>query len=1409
MAGANIYIVEDDRIVAEDIKSSLNNLGFSVPGISSSGNDAIKEVEKKQPDLVLMDIMLQGNMNGIKAAEYILSNFNIPVVYLTAYADEKILDQAKLTGPYGYIIKPFEDNELYTAIEIALHKHKTDKELEKYRERLEEMVEERTAELKKARDELEERVKERTSKLNETNLNLKKEIEERRLAEKALYDSEERYRSLVENAPDIIMHIDLDGTIQFINHHSEKISGDFFIGKNVYDFIPDEYREEAEKKVKTVLDTLLPQNIELYGKLTGLWFDVRIGAALYNNKVTGFTVIATDITDRKRVEDLIRIEKDLVLELSTVKDLKKGIEICAEKALQIYGITSVVVYLLDKNNNNLEAVYYNGVSGENIKKIEQFKPGSYLNSVIKDGKALYTGHDKIKDPPAVIKEVIKKEKWKAIGVLPITHQNIVTGCINVSSHIIDEIYEFSRNALEMISAQMGGSIARLKAEEELRIKDFAITSSINGIAIADLAGNLIYINQALVDMWGIPVNEVIGNNVMEYFENPGLIADVIASLKAKEQWTGELRARRRDGSFFDILLSSSIVKDENGDPVFMMGSALDITERKSTEGLIRIHRDIMTALGSIDDLAEAFDRILEILLKREEIDCGGMYIVEADGTARIISYKGFTPEFVEKIREYSPDSPQAQMIKSGKALYQPYNELSFSRDRVKQREGLKGIAVIPIVHEGRPIAGINLASHAHNDIPVNFRNMLETLAAQLGEVVARIQTEAALRESEHKFASAFMSNASMMAISTLEEGVFIDVNDEFLDNLGFTRDEVIGKTSKELNIFGDIRQREKVKEEVKKNGFARNFEITLRRKNGDFRYTFFSGHTIRLKDKPCWLTVAHDITERIQMETFLHIQHDLSIALSGVTDIKEALDRVLEAGTSYEEMNIGGIYLVDPDTGDFDLISYKNVSSEFVNLVSRYDSDSERARDLSMGKPLYLDYAKNHDESDIQPRQIDNLKSIASIPILHLGEVIACMNIASRTYEEIPLTAKNFLESIASQVGGAISRLRFEKALKDSEEKFRAITENSTDLIVIINIEGKYTYVSPALHRLLGYSPEEILGNTPSLYIYPDDLSLLENAAARSLENPGSPILLRDFRAYKRNRDVIILSGTIINMLNIKGVEGIVGVFHDVTDRKRLEEQIRNHNRLLQEAVTKTEREMEQLMEKHLRIEKLAAIGQIYGNIAHEIRNPLGAIKQSVFFLKRKMNEYPVKIQDHLKLIDRELDKTNNVITNMLNSIDVRRTNFKTVDLYTVISEAAARCRIRERIKLDINIKPGLYRVPGDAVQLQQVFINLITNSIQAIPKEGKISISAKNIKEDKRIEIQIVDNGHGIDDEVISMVFNPLYTTKESGTGLGLGICKQIIEQHGGEINLQSRPGHGTIVTILLPVLSKDKGSR
>jgi PAS domain S-box-containing protein/putative nucleotidyltransferase with HDIG domain len=167
MSRERILVVEDERIVAEDIKLRLNGLAYTVCGIAFSGEEAVKRIGELRPDLVLMDIILEGRMDGIEAASFVKSRFGIPIIYLTAYADDKTLERAKMTEPFGYLLKPFEDRDLKTTIEMALYKFRM---------------------------------------------------------ERMLRESERRYRGVVENAHDAI-YIQTANGFQYVNPAFEKLTG--------------------------------------------------------------------------------------------------------------------------------------------------------------------------------------------------------------------------------------------------------------------------------------------------------------------------------------------------------------------------------------------------------------------------------------------------------------------------------------------------------------------------------------------------------------------------------------------------------------------------------------------------------------------------------------------------------------------------------------------------------------------------------------------------------------------------------------------------------------------------------------------------------------------------------------------------------------------------------------------------------------------------------------------------------------------------------------------------------------------------------------------------------------------------------------------------------------------------------
>ncbi len=141
MSKINVLVVEDESIISKDIQHSLKKLGYNVVGACSKGEKAIELVGSENPDIILMDIMLKGSINGIEAAAVIRCSYAIPIIFLTAYADDSTLSKAKITEPYGYILKPFKEIDLHTTIEMAIYKHGKEQQVVKERDLLYSLVE--------------------------------------------------------------------------------------------------------------------------------------------------------------------------------------------------------------------------------------------------------------------------------------------------------------------------------------------------------------------------------------------------------------------------------------------------------------------------------------------------------------------------------------------------------------------------------------------------------------------------------------------------------------------------------------------------------------------------------------------------------------------------------------------------------------------------------------------------------------------------------------------------------------------------------------------------------------------------------------------------------------------------------------------------------------------------------------------------------------------------------------------------------------------------------------------------------------------------------------------------------------------------------------------------------------------
>lgn len=235
-------------------------------------------------------------------------------------------------------------------------------------------------------------------------------------------------------------------------------------------------------------------------------------------------------------------------------------------------------------------------------------------------------------------------------------------------------------------------------------------------------------------------------------------------------------------------------------------------------------------------------------------------------------------------------------------------------------------------------------------------------------------------------------------------------------------------------------------------------------------------------------------------------------------------------------------------------------------------------------------------------------------------------------------------------------------------------------------------------------------------------------------------------------------------------------------------------------------------LDRLYRAERLAAVGQLAAGVAHEIRNPLTAIRSTMQYLLRGLDPEEPRHELVHELL-REVDRINSTVGGLLSlsrSGELRKSD---IDLVEPLGQAVQLLRARaaeQGVEVCCNLGMGALRVLGDADQLKQVFLNLLLNALQSMPSGGRITVGAAPWPRDERSEpggtrwaqARIEDTGAGIPPEQMRRVFDPFYTTKGDGTGLGLAICHGIVEQHQGEIQLESEVGKGTAVSVRLPLI-------
>jgi len=542
-----------------------------------------------------------------------------------------------------------------------------------------------------------------------------------------------------------------------------------------------------------------------------------------------------------------------------------------------------------------------------------------------------------------------------------------------------------------------------------------------------------------------------------------------------------------------------------------------------------------------------------------------------------------------------------------------------------------------------------------------------------------------------------------------------------------------------------------------------------------------------------------------------------------------------------------------------------------------------------------------------------------AVPVLVDAEAVAVLNVESKQLNAFKVSDRDLLEILAFHVASAFKRLRHERKLVESERRLRLVTDNMLDMVVQTDAEGRFQYVSPSHERLMGIKVEDLVGTSIFERVHPEDQ---ERALKTFIEGVQARVPRKADVRYKHGDGHYAWIESVGNPIfdEKDHLVGTIIASRDITERKRMEDEVRHYSQTLEELVsertkklTESEGRFRQMtdmlpesvfeldtagrviflnqtgvkmlgyddgdLEKGLnafqvispenhpalkanitrimgggpspgyeyvvirkdgtrfpaiayaspitkegktaglrgvlvditerkkmeaaltKSQRLAAIGETAAMVGHDLRNPLQTTTTTLYLARRLLNSGKTEDRNEglglLEELDDQIYYMDKIVSDLQDYARPMGDQLVETNLPDLIKEAIANAKIPPSVDVSYTVQEGSSKATANPILLRRVLVNLMLNAVQAMPNGGKLTILANGTPDSAAITVQ--DNGRGIPAENLDRLFNPFFTTKAQGQGLGLAVCKRLVEAQGGEITVKSELGKGSTFTINL----------
>lgn len=765
-------------------------------------------------------------------------------------------------------------------------------------------------------------------------------------------------------------------------------------------------------------------------------------------------------------------------------------------------------------------------------------------------------------------------------------------------------------------------------------------------------------------------------------------------------------------------VSYSPVRDENDEIIGVAVLEKDLTRRKNTEAELR---------GKLEQNLSLFEEMMEGFALHEVI---------LDENGNPVDYR---------FLEMNPAFERLTGINRNTAIGKTVLELMPDTEK----EWIQKYGEVALTGKPLSFESYSGALNRHYQV-VAYSTRHGMFAVLFNDITERVQSERLLRLSEEKFNKAFQNSPYAIFITNADSGKVVEVNETIYRLAGFTSEDLIGKTTLELNIWESLELRNRFLEMLAEKGRVTNFEAGFRKKDGKVLTGLISAEFINIQGERFLLSVILDISDRKTMEHSLRASEE---------KWKMLVNTIPDQIVLFDAQNRLTFINHLPEGKLMNELIGQTIASVYNPEIEKIFEAASRKAGMS-GSVECQEYAVQRTDEDNQYYEsyfvpvIQGDKQTSTMVISH--------NITHRKLSD--------------------------KALKDSEEQHRLLLETAMEGIIVT--QGvRFSYFNPRMTDLTGYSPEELAEIEFVNLIHPDDRELVLRNYGRRIrgEVTEKSYVFRLLRKDGQCRWVEI-TGIRIQW---KGEPASLSFINDIHDHK-----------LALEALRGSEARLKELN---------ATKDKFFSIIAHDLKSPFNNIVVlSNLLVEQVQSNDKENIEEYAGLISSSTQQAMSLLVNLLDWSRSQTGRLvctpEYIDLVSVVNETEALLSESLRQK-SIVLKKELPRTllaHADKVMISTVLRNLVSNAIKFTRPNGQIIISSR--KTETELSISVIDNGVGMNEETLGKLFrieesiSTKGTDNERGTGLGLILCREFIEKHNGSIRAESEPGMGSVFTFTIP---------